>query len=347
MNKQPNHNDDDTVDHSCGDLFADDVCIVIMEFLDARFVLSICSRISHQWQRAVKFVPLSFAYSDNHPLTTTRVLKLSSNRVIVKLDLSHLRLEGEDCKIITSCPSLNQLTELSAMNNRLSVRHFEWFVQSPYLSKLRRLNLHFNEILLRTGTFTLVANNNAYLDCSENQAPLGNMSTNLTNLNVSANTNGYNNGKYCKRGCDLFFERFQFPSLKILNLQKNAINANDCKHIANCSFLCTLTTLLFGYNNIGDEGLKFICESQHLINLRHLHLQRNGIGRNGCTYLSLESCTLRQLQTLNLQWNEGVDGQAVKILFQQPHFQHCHIIYELQQNEWAPLVPPYSELQYH
>jgi Ran GTPase-activating protein (RanGAP) involved in mRNA processing and transport len=84
-------------------------------------------------------------------------------------------------------------------------------------------------------------------------------------------------------------------------------------------FLRPLTHLAFGTNLCGPKGLKYIAQSEVLVNLTSLNMFYNRLGNEGVKYLAV-SDNLLSLQNLVLTDNEITDEGALVLAKFMPLF---------------------------
>jgi len=114
---------------------ADDSVFHILQFLDSKFIINVCMRISTQWLRKSKQVDLSIDFSQS--------------------------LNGGRCiKALTQCPNVTKLTDLNLSKNYIGGDGAKAIADSPFMSNLRSLNLDKTGVLYKDGLKHLVSSSN-------------------------------------------------------------------------------------------------------------------------------------------------------------------------------------------
>lgn len=94
-----------------------------------------------------------------------------------------------------------------------------------------------------------------------------------------------------------------YPEIELLRMK------NFNKHKEILRKLPNLTSLDLRCNYIGDEGCKYLAESENLRNVTRLDLECNLIGDEGCKYLFAQDSVFRNATCIDLERNPiGAEG---------------------------------------
>ncbi|KAF0980624.1 hypothetical protein FDP41_013107 [Naegleria fowleri] len=320
--------------HSASE-FADDMIFQIYQFLDWKFIFSVCARVSKRWYLKSLEIPYALDLSDHfkegRSISATKkkfyfdstelLTHFSKCRNVIRLtelNLKGCRVAYEGAVSIASSPFMRNLTFLNLQNNELGNEGIRLIVNSENSKKLKGLVLNENhfgysgvlaiassENLKLLQTLHLGQNNIESIGltalCDSNSSVL----KNLTSLDLSYNSVGSESDIQCLSQCQIF------SNLKDLNLSGNRIHFNQVKFIASSPILKNLMSLDMSDNFVVPEGAQFISEGSFQ-NLQTLKLKRNNIQDEGVKYIS-ESDKMKYLTWLDLGDN-GIENTGISYL---------------------------------
>jgi len=237
-------------------VFSEDVCFMILQFLEGEFILSSCVRISQQFLRAAHHVDLSISLTGRLERMERfqSMLKSSFVENLTEFNTS-LVLKSESVKLLANCKliKLKQM-RLSGMFGQYGV---SYLTSSPHLSKLKELTL-----------------DNCWIGANGVKSLASVEVFQLSKLSIARN--GFGN-----EGIEHLISSGTSSRLTSLNISNNQIGCMGINSLVASPFVRNLTELDLSFNPIGFEGALAIASSPNLSKLKYLNVSHCRIGNEG------------------------------------------------------------------
>jgi Ran GTPase-activating protein (RanGAP) involved in mRNA processing and transport len=208
------------------------------------------------------------------------------------MSINYITEEGLIKISASTSVAIKNLKSLVISDNKLTDASVQAMVQSPYFSKLEKLDFSWNEI-----------GNGATIAFGE--------TVQLPNLKTLLLERGYVDAE----GMEGLLKGGVAKQLEELDLSSNKLDDKAIIVLAQSPSLSQLKVLRLSYNQFGDEGAKALGESTTLIGLTHLYVGRNYFGEEGGKAI-YETKTLKNLKTLMIQ--EGVETTPDLVNYSRP-----------------------------
>ncbi|KAF0975698.1 hypothetical protein FDP41_005025 [Naegleria fowleri] len=273
-----------------------DMIFHILEYLDSRFCVQVCAKISKQWNAQVLRIPLSIKFFREEEID-------QEGTVLAKLD--------QFVSSSTHQPNLTSLEidELPNFNERI----VELIAGSKKMSRLNTLILDYND---------LSANCLRSISSSEHLKGLTKLSLNSCSLSdegvaIIVNSNNMKElRELCMNCCDIGNEDLRaisaskwMSNLTALHLQDNVF---DCvEPLCKSSFMSTLAHLNVDGLHLETDAIRQVTESTFIHNLRILDYGFNEMKAEGATILA-QCPNAHNITSLNLMSckikNKGIEA---------------------------------------
>ncbi|KAG2375052.1 hypothetical protein C9374_010056 [Naegleria lovaniensis] len=210
-------------------IFPNQILFHILEFLDSPFVISVIMRVSKQWLELAMNIPKSLTF-------------------VNKFNSAQVKMLSFECEFsLKNLTYLNISTHLLIFGTTIGTKGVEYLAASPYIQKLKVLNLQ-NQRIGFEGV--------KLLSQSENFQ-------NLTELNLYGN-------EIHSDGIEHLAQSKYMQNLTLLDLSLNKIDEKGALYLAQSDHLGNLKTLYLHWNDIGSEGDEALRTSQKLKSLTSL-----------------------------------------------------------------------------
>ncbi|MFO0842539.1 MAG: TIGR02996 domain-containing protein [Gemmataceae bacterium] len=244
----------------------------------------------------------------------------------VPFSLTHLNLGGsglnsQDLEALFGWAGLAAVEELTLWNNRLGNAGARHLAASPYVGRLRSLDLTFSEIGMRG------------MQALARAQPLAG----LREVRLA-----YNN--ILSAGLEALLSASFAGNLRSLELNENGLGDAGAELLAAWPGLGRVRTLELRGNRLTSAGVQALCSSPHLGGLTTLVLSNNPIGDTGAQ--ALAGCPgLSGLRRLDLSFGELHDA-GVEALLDSPRLSHLARL-ELEYNSLSPAVLRRCKARFH